>query len=313
MALSLPKQRAVAAVVGGFVADAASMGLHWIYDDAKLAGLVAAAPQPEFHEPPACPFYEYKSGVFSPYGDEVYPLLKYLASRGTFVATEYSTISYEAAKSYTGRLNGVFRQVVAKGDAGESDLASENKDLHGAIKVPILVAKYLEDTTTLVAKTKEATRVHQIGDEAREAAVASALLLQQVVLGTSIPDAIKALATSDHIGGSTRALVQEVLDTVASKTYADAAVAINTFGKSCPLPGSLKGALYVLLTSPGYVDAVRTNMVAGGDNCSRSIVIGACAAAAAVTDAAVDPIPDTWKQKTSHYSELAALAKQLVA
>ncbi|TMW60403.1 hypothetical protein Poli38472_000445 [Pythium oligandrum] len=314
MALALPKHRALAAVVGGFVADAASMGLHWIYDPDKMKELVSAAPHPEFHEPPACPFYQYESGVLSPYGDEVLPLLEDVATRGAFVPEEFALVSYRAAKAYKGRLNHVFRELVTKGDAGATypNLATESKDLHGGIKVPVLVAKYLDDVSTLVAKTKEATKVHQIGDEAEEAAVASALLLHQIVHGVSIREAVASLTTNDQVGSTTRATVQEVLDAVAKKEFADATAAIDKYGKSCGLPGVLKGSLFVLLTSNGYVDAVRANMVAGGDNCSRSILIGACAAAAAVTEGAMDPVPAEWKHKTKSYTQVQAFAERLL-
>ncbi|GLE04357.1 hypothetical protein PINS_up013287 [Pythium insidiosum] len=311
--MALVKQRAVAAVIGGFVADAATMGLHWIYDADKMKELVAAAPHPEFHEPPACPFYQYPSGVFSPYGDEIFPLLKDVAARGSFDPAEFALVSYREAKAYTGRLNGVFRELVRKGDAGETypNLASESKDLHGGIKVPILIAKYAADTPTLITKVKEATRVHEIGAECEESAVAVALLLQQVVNGVSIPDAIAALASNEHVGSTTRTLVEEVITAVKSKQFEDATAAIAQFGKSCTLPGVLKGSLFVLLTSSGYENALRANMVAGGDNCSRSIIIGAVTAAAAAGNGG-SGIPVEWTKKTKHYDVVKTLAEQLV-
>ncbi|KAF1313278.1 Adp-ribosylation/crystallin j1, partial [Globisporangium splendens] len=312
MALSVAsKQRALAAVVGGFVGDAATMGLHWIYDDAKLAGLVAQAKPngPEFFNPPSCPFYTYESGALSPYGDEVLPLLQDVATRGAFDPVEFGTVSYLAAKAYKGRLNHIFKELVVKGDAGLKypNLASESKDSQGATKTPILVAKYGGDTKTLLEKVREATKVHQIGQEADEAAVAVALLLQQVVLGTSIADAIASLVSNEEIGSATRTNIQEVLDDVSAKKFPDAIAAIAEYGKSCALPGVLKGSLFVLLTSSGYVDSVRANMTAGGDNCSRAIIVGAVTAAAAESD----PIPAEWKQKTTRYEEIKAFADKL--
>ena len=58
----------VGAIRGGIVADAASMGLHWIYDTAKLKQLVDSSPSkdPAFFEPPSCPFYQSKTGQPSP-------------------------------------------------------------------------------------------------------------------------------------------------------------------------------------------------------------------------------------------------------
>ncbi|GMF22396.1 unnamed protein product [Phytophthora lilii] len=306
------KQRALAAVTGAFVADAATMGLHWIYDADKMKQLAAArgAAGPEFYEPPACPFYSYESGALSPYGDEILPLLQDVAQRGEFVPEDFAMTSYRAAKVYTGRLNSVFKEMVVKGDAGKKypELASPSKDLHGGIKAPVLVARYFEDTELLVQKAREAARVHEIGAEAEDAAVASALLVQQVVQGVSVADAIAALTSHEAVSADTRASIQLVIDAVKAKTFSDATAAVAHFGKPCSLPGVLQGSVFVLLTSSNYVEALRANMLAGGDNCSRAIVIGAVTAAAQGGDV----IPDEWKQKTKIYAEIQALAGKIV-
>ncbi|KAG7395190.1 hypothetical protein PHYBOEH_004144 [Phytophthora boehmeriae] len=306
------KQRALAAVIGGFVADAATMGLHWIYDADKMKQLAAARGSNgvEFYEPPSCPFYSYQSGALSPYGDEIFPLLQDVAERGEFVPEEFALVSYRAAKAYTGRLNSVFKEMVVKGDAGNKypDLASPSKDLHGGIKTPMLVARYIDDTSLLIEKTREAVRVHEIGVESEEAAVVTALLLQQVVKGVPVSEAIAALARNEEIGANVRASVQQVIDAVAAKAFEDATAAVAHFGKPCSLPGVLQGSLFVLLTYSNYVEALRANMVAGGDNCSRAIVIGAIAAAAEGGDA----IPAEWKQKTTVYAQVQALAEKIV-
>ncbi|CAI5709257.1 unnamed protein product [Peronospora farinosa] len=281
------KQRALAAVTGGFVADAATMGLHWIYDDEKMKQLAVAhgSAGPEFYEPPSCPFYSYESGALSPYGDEILPLLQDVAERGEFVPEKFAMTSYHAAKTYTGRLNSVFKEMIIKGDAGNKypDLASPSKDLHGGIKAPILVATYYEDSSLLLQKIREAVHVHEIGAEAENAAVATALLLH---------------ATS----------IQQVIDAVDAKTFSDATAAIAHFGKSCSLPGALQGSLFVLLTSAGFVEALRANMLAGGDNCSRAIAIGAVTAAMQGGDA----IPVEWKEKTKVYAQVQRLAEKIV-
>ncbi|KAF4318434.1 hypothetical protein BBO99_00007102 [Phytophthora kernoviae] len=281
------KQRALAAVTGGFVADAATMGLHWIYDGEKMKQLVAArGPNgPEFYEPPSCPFYSYESD-------------------------EFALVSYRAAKAYSGRLNSVFKEMVVKGDAGKKypDLASPSKDLHGGIKAPVLVARYFDDTPLLVQKTREAVRVHEIGAESEEAAVATALLIQQVVKGVSVPEAISALTRNEDIGADIRTSVQQVIDAVSAKTFEDATAAVAHFGKPCSLPGVLQGSLFVLLTYNSYVEALRANMLAGGDNCSRAIVIGAITAAAEGGEA----IPAEWKQKAVVYAQVQAMAEKIV-
>lgn len=306
------KQRALAAVTGGFVADAATMGLHWIYDGDKMKQLAEArgTAGPEFYEPPSCPFYSYESGALSPYGAEILPLLKDVAERGEFVPEEFAMTSYQAAKADKGYLNGVLKEMVAKGDAGKKypELASPSKDLHGGIKAPILVARYFEDTPLLLQKTREGVRVHEVGEESENAAVATALLIQQVVQGASVTDAISALTSNEAVGADTRASIQQVIDAVKEKSFPDATAAVAHFGKACPLPGVLQGSVFVLLTSGGYVEALRANMLAGGDSCSRAIVIGAVTAAAQGGDA----VPADWKEKTKDYAQVQSLAEKII-
>ena len=62
----------------------------------------------------------------------------------------------------------------------------------------------------------------------------------------------------------------------------------KAFGSSCILPAALQGALLVSLYAPSYAEAVRANILAAGDQASRSIAAGAlhAAAAAAASDSA---------------------------
>jgi len=54
------------AILGSIVADAATMGIHWIYKTDQLDALLASKGKqatPEFFEPPSCPFYQVWSSV----------------------------------------------------------------------------------------------------------------------------------------------------------------------------------------------------------------------------------------------------------
>lgn len=75
------RARAKAALIGAFVADAATTPLHWIYDPSKVAGLVGGG-DPEFFPTPSCPFYKYPVGDLSPYGAETLFLLSSVVEHG---------------------------------------------------------------------------------------------------------------------------------------------------------------------------------------------------------------------------------------
>lgn len=68
-------------MLGAVVADAAAMGVHWVYDIKELDRLfdlrqsAEAAGQSEvgldYFEPPQSPFFSYENGRASPYGEQV--------------------------------------------------------------------------------------------------------------------------------------------------------------------------------------------------------------------------------------------------
>ena len=75
-------------MIGGFVADAASMPLQLIYDQSLLSSLcvmdISESCQLEFHSQCLCPFYSIQPGHFSPIGDEAVPLLRSVVNKGYF-------------------------------------------------------------------------------------------------------------------------------------------------------------------------------------------------------------------------------------
>jgi ADP-ribosylglycohydrolase len=75
------RDRARAALIGAFVADAATMPLHWIYPTKQIRDIIGDA-KPEFYEKPSSPFYSYKLGDLSPYGEEAFLLLRSIVEHG---------------------------------------------------------------------------------------------------------------------------------------------------------------------------------------------------------------------------------------
>jgi hypothetical protein len=68
-------------LLGAFVADAATMPLHWIYSPEKITAILQGK-DPEFYERPSSPFYQYPVGDLSPYGAEAFFVLKSVVEHG---------------------------------------------------------------------------------------------------------------------------------------------------------------------------------------------------------------------------------------
>lgn len=74
------------------------------------------------------------------------------------------------------------------------------------------------------------------------------------------------------------------------------------------LPGPFQSALRALLDDQGYASAVREVLKAGGNNCIREVVVGACLGA----KYGLDEIPLTWFEKTDAAKEALELSLALV-
>jgi ADP-ribosylglycohydrolase len=143
--------RAVNMLKLSFLGDAATMPLHWIYNQADLASKVGDH-DPLFFPTPSCPFYTYPSGVFSPYGYESVPFLTAIADTGVFDRDVTAQTAYTAYKAYTdanimgyaGRLNHVMKELITQHEVGKpwSECNTDDSQANGMAKVPIIVARY---------------------------------------------------------------------------------------------------------------------------------------------------------------------------
>ena len=105
------KDRILSAIRGAIVADAASMGTHWIYDPAEMAQTVTSVDTPEFRDPPSPKFYSAsdfpghydKTGMPSPYGEQLLFVTEHVAKRGNVDGQEMSRAMLEWADTFGGR------------------------------------------------------------------------------------------------------------------------------------------------------------------------------------------------------------------
>jgi len=314
------EQRARAAIIGSWVADAATMGLHWIYNPNDIRQRLAAGQMPEFFEPPASPEYGahslhaafYVSGANSPYADEVLPLLRSVANEGRFDAERFVNESVSFLEKYGGRSNSVMQQFVEAEHSGRHwPLSAVNDNqAHAIVKVPVLTARYA-GSTELGTRVAEAVRVHQDSELAVTIGVMAARILERVILGASVAE---ALAWASEGGGAPidekvrRFVVQALCGTSGCAGSTEAAG--DRLGRSCTLPGAFQVSLHAVSGCTGYVDAVRSNILAGGDQSSRAMLIGALLAAEQGDNA----IPSEWKARVQpdRLAEVAELAVRVV-
>ncbi|PNW79731.1 hypothetical protein CHLRE_08g364850v5 [Chlamydomonas reinhardtii] len=355
------RQRATAAVLGALVADAATMALHWIYDTDKIQDLLSRhgrRDEPAFFEPPSCPYYEYDSGSFSPYGDELLPVLQYMADqeRGTLDGPGFAEYLAAYYRNYTGRLNksskAMMEAVLQGGRKWPECGDPRDTQANNFVKVIPIVARYA-GRPGLAQAVDAAVRAQQNNGEAVELAWAAALVLEQVVLGHSIAAAVEWVAGGAP--GSHRPVSKSVLQALGSVVehrrsntalrdllYAPGSASKpGDWGPSCANPGALKGALLGAVQASGqpargsrakaasgsssssssssssgggkagsgaFARGVRANLLLGGDNCSRGVLLGALLAA----EGGLVSIPSAWRAKTRGLAQAEVLTEQLL-
>ena len=125
-------ERARNAVVGALVADAASLGLHWIYDPVRVAEV--AGKTPEFREPDiknyrgTAAYFAHagkRAGDSTHYGEQLLVLLRSLAARdGAFDAADYERSfveSFGPGGRWVGYIDFATRETLFNIDRAEHD------------------------------------------------------------------------------------------------------------------------------------------------------------------------------------------------
>eukprot|EP00730_Choanoeca_flexa_P011179 TRINITY_DN2396_c0_g1_i2.p1 TRINITY_DN2396_c0_g1~~TRINITY_DN2396_c0_g1_i2.p1 ORF type:complete len:334 (+),score=85.34 TRINITY_DN2396_c0_g1_i2:95-1003(+) len=293
------------AVHAGVLAEAASMPLHWIYDAQKLKDTVGSK-DPEFFEPLSCPFYEHTAGQWSPYGAEAAATAAALVAAGPEFDGQEACKAFEAwFQTWTGYRNHSAKTAIANVQAGKPfPLAADAGDtqVNSCVKVPIAMLAYKERDWQ--SKLPSVFQLTQSQSLPLSCGLAFAAILDQVVEGATPLDAAKAFVEDKKTPSDQKALVQDVLD----NQNGDLSAMCSKWGPSCQLPGAFKLALLVALQADNYLDGVRKNILLGGDNCSRAVIIGSL-----LSPSADEELLATFASKTNGFAEIKALTSKLAA
>lgn len=271
---------AAACLMGAHVADAASLGLHWIYDPARVAavaqahGRAAFAPldPANFQGVPA--YFAHgarQTGMLTQYGEVLALAIRSLNdSDGRFDVPAYQA-AYAAhfgpGGAYVGYIDKPTRGTLANLAAGQTDPSGIDDDqLPAVATLPALV---VADPDALT----RAIRVTNLGATATEYGLAFAVLLTRVLQGAPVAEALRDTAKQTSTALS-QSLTDALANTQSPTDYAE------TTGRACHLPMALPLAFHILAHTNSFAAAVEANIRAGGDSAGRSIIIGAVMGAA---------------------------------
>lgn len=262
-----------AAILGALVADAASLGLHWLYDTNRIAQ-IRSTQGLTFLAPDAANYAETKgyfahgdkmAGDSSGYGETCLLMLNHLATHGDFQRVEYQTEYrqyFGPGGTYIGYIDTPTRLTLLKllplspadfpADSGADD------DQHPALAaLPSLVVKYSGNQENMLLKVEEVVRVTNNNALAVSAAQCAAIALAQVLNGTTMAEALTAALP--YSGKTLQPLLEQALDEPALNSVAVA----ERFGLACHIAQGLPVIFHIACHAPDFQSAIEANILAG--------------------------------------------------
>lgn len=312
-------------IVGALVADAASVGFHWLYDQERIKHL--APEHPEFHPPASSDYVGIsgyfahglkKAGDFSQYGEQTMVLLRSLvANAGKYDKTHYENLFCEHfgyGGQYVGyidhptkdTLNNITVATVSgvkTTNSAHEYHGADDQQLPALAKLPPLIAVY-QGNKQLKEVVESAVRVTNNNDLAVEFGLAAATLIEAVIAGDSPEKAIAQLSLT------TNTEIKELIQQASSYSQEDNLSVTSKFGTACKLVNGFPSTIHNILTADSYTAAIRKNIYAGGDSCGRAILLGSVLGAWYGVGGE-NGVPIEWIEKLTQREEVEYLITEL--
>jgi len=276
-----------AAVMGAFVADALSLGVHWVYNTAvidKKFGQIK-----KFYDPLTSYHKGKRAGDFTHYGDQTLVLLEAIGGGSGFDIDRFALAWRDFFTDYTGYFDQATKATLenmARGD-NLTQCASTSDDLAGASRMAPLVSLYAGDRDGLVQSARAQTAVTHNDQRVIEAAGFFARTVFVVLDGQKPGEAIEAALEAGFADSVIAPLIQMGLESRGRDTRET----IAEFGQMCSVEAGLPGAVHLIARHGNdFETAMVENVMAGGDSSARGMLAGMVLGAAHGMAA----IPDEW-------------------
>lgn len=295
-------------LITSFVADALSLGSHWIYSQQEITEKFGTI---RSFSDPATSYHPGKhAGDFTHYGDQTMVLLRSLASHGRFdlasFANEWGAF-WENPETQSYR-DGATKATLENLRNGlpPAQAASPSNDIAGAARIaPLFLPKWKSDEELISAARAQTSFTH--GDPS---VVETAEFFARVSLavrdGIAIPDALHATAKATAGSAIPDDWLEAALVSSASETSDSAAT--KAHGLTCHVPDAFPAVCHLLLRHPDdAVAALTANVEAGGDSAARGLIIGMIHGAKPNATA----LPHDWLAGLRAYGEIQKLIETI--
>jgi ADP-ribosylglycohydrolase len=275
------------AVVGAFVADALSLGVHWVYNTGVIDKKFGRV---ERYYDPLTSYHKGKlAGDFTHYGDQMLVLLESLSGADAFDAVRFAGLWQAFFSSYNGYFDQATTTTLENMNTGKklTESGSASDDLAGASRMAPLVAVYGDNLDGLVQSSREQTAITHTDDRVIQSAEFFARSVFAVLGGTP-PVAAMEATLDEHFSGSP---IAPMVTMGLESRDRDTRTAIADFGQMCSVEAGLPGAVHLISRyADDYKRAMVENVMAGGDSSARGMMAGMMLGAAHGLTA----VPEAW-------------------
>jgi ADP-ribosylglycohydrolase len=286
------KERVDAMILASFVADALSLGAHWVYNTQvidKKFGRVDGYLDPltSYHKGK-------KAGEQTHYGDQMLVLMESLKEDSGFVLENFARRWGRFFDTYTGYFDSatkLTRQHLAEGRSVQA-CGAVSEELAGASRVAPLFRWYDHDGEHLIRSARLQTAfTHNHGDVV-DVAEFFVRTTARVMDGAAPLKAVEAVKAQHFKESAIAALVDEGIDS----REMDTRQAIADFGQMCSLEAALPGTVHLIARYENDLEAALVeNVMAGGDSAAR----GMLAAMVLGAHLGLEDIPGKWLEGLS--------------
>lgn len=269
-------------LLGALIADAACLGLHWIYEPERIADIAAKRGGQSAFTPVDAANYEdvrgyfahgaRRNGMFTQYGEVLHLTIQSMnAEGGAFDTSAFQTAfaaHFGPGGAYQGYIDRPTRAALDNIAAETSPSGIDDDQNPAVARLPAILARY-HGQEALPAMITQAMQVTNVNDIAAAYSAAFADVLSRVLKGAPLAESLDAAAQAAD--PTIRADLSGALTTADDNSTDYAGV----MGRACHLPTAGPIAFHILKHATSYQDAVERNILAGGDSAGRSIFIGA--------------------------------------
>ena len=253
-------------LLGSVLADAFSLGGHWIYDTEKIKNEFGE--YNDLNDPLPDSFHKNrKKGEHTHYGDQTLLLLEYLAEKNEFDKNSFRDFWKFHMKKYDGYMDHATKKTLEMIETGE-EWGSDSNDLAGASRIAPIIYCFSQDKGVEYSKVQ--TKITHDNEQVIAASEFFARTAYRVLEGIKPDKAMEEV--SAQMGNK---WISEKLAIAKALIETETVEAVKKLGQSCSIEGALPATILLILKySDNYEEAMIKNVMSGGDSAARGLIAG---------------------------------------